>query len=215
MSEREEPGRKIRAFFEDLWQRGDHWDLETSEFEQARYVRQLRLLQGRRWGRVLEIGCAAGHFTRMLAPLADTVVALDVAEAAIERARAAGMADGTIDFRAANVMEYDAETEGPWDLIVLSETIYYLGWLYPFFDVAWLGCRLFLATRIGGKLLLANTWTGHRDYLALPWLLHTYRDLFRNVGYQIEKAEVARGSKNDVEVENHVCLFQKPGEEGG
>ena len=35
-------------------------------------------------------------------------------------------------------MEYDVKAEGPWDLVVFSETIYCLGWLYPLFDVGWL-----------------------------------------------------------------------------
>ena len=45
--------------------------------------------------------------------------------------------------RAANIMETEPESAGPWDLVVMSGTIYYAGWLYSFFDVDWLARRLF------------------------------------------------------------------------
>ena len=35
-----------------------------------------------------------------------------------------------IDFRVANIMQYNPRAEGPWDLVVMTETIYCLGWLY-------------------------------------------------------------------------------------
>src|SRR5207244_4501980 len=102
------------------------WQLETSEFEQKRCERNLELLADRRYERVLEIGCGGGTFTRRLAPLADYILALDVAPAAIRRAEAATSRPGQIEYRVANVMELDLQAEGLWDLIVLIETIYYL-----------------------------------------------------------------------------------------
>ena len=88
MSERDVIGEKARTFFEDLWRQGDPWELESSEFEQARYARQLAMLEGSRYASVLEIGCGAGVFTRSLAEMADHVVALDIAEGAIAQALA-------------------------------------------------------------------------------------------------------------------------------
>jgi hypothetical protein len=115
----------------------------------------------------------------------------------------------TVDFRVANIMDYDVRADGPWDLIVLSETIYYLGWLYPFFDVGWLAAELFGATRDGGRLLMANTSGGVEDYLLRPWLIRTYRDLFLNVGYQLEAEEIFHGSKNGLNLEVLISLFGK------
>jgi hypothetical protein len=43
-----------------------------------------------RYPRVLELGCEAGHFTRLLDQLADRIVAFDIAPPAIARARAGG-----------------------------------------------------------------------------------------------------------------------------
>ena len=78
------------------------------------------------------------------------------------------------------------------DLIVLSDIVCYLGWLYSFFDVGWLVSQLFAATRLGGRCLFANAMGDFGDMLLLPWLIYTYRDLFRNVGYRTEIEEVFR-----------------------
>lgn len=202
-----------RSFFEELWQRGDPWQLEVSPLEQARYARALATLKDRRYGSALELGCAAGAFTRMLAPLADRVVAVDISSTAIARARATAAADHShIEFAVANIMDFDLHREGPWDLVIMSETIYYLGWLYPFCDVAWLAAELFAATRDRARLLLVNTLSGVEDGLIRPWLVRTYRDLFRNVGFIIEHEELFEGTKDGVTVQVLISLFTKAGD---
>ena len=213
MSDEASPAVRARAFFDDLWKTGDYWDLEGSPFERDKYACQLALIRDRRYPRVLEIGCGAGVFTEQLATLADHVVAIDVSEAAIARARSRA-ANPAVDFRVANVMDWDPATDGPWDLVVLSETIYYLGWLYPFFDVAWLASQLEGATRPGGRLLMANTCGGLKDYLLKPWLIRTYRDLFVNVGYQREAEEMFRGQKDGCNLDVLVTLLTKPARSG-
>ena len=209
MSKGDLTNEKARAFFEDLWRKGDPWELESSEFEQSRHARQLAMLEGRRYRSALEIGCGAGAFTRMLGPIADQVLALDIADGAIAQAREKVAADH-IDFRVANVMDFDAPAEGPWDLVVLSETIYYLGWLYSFFEVSWLASQLFSASEEGGRLLLTNAHGDVEDHLILPWIIRTYRDLFLNVGYELESEEVFRASKHSVAFEVLISLFRKP-----
>ena len=105
----------------------------------------------------------------------------------LSRARAIPSASGAaINYRAADVMQYDIASDGPFDLIVMTETIYYLGWLYSFFDVGWLAHQLFEATREGGHLLLSNTRSVSADYLMRPWLIRTYHDLFANTGFHLE-----------------------------
>lgn len=213
MGEHELIDQKAREFFEDLWKRGDPWDFESSAYERDRCLHLLTMLDGRRYARALEIGCGAGYFTRLLASVADRIVALDIAPAAIARALAVGAGPGSVDFRVANIMDYDPGAEGPWDLVVMSDTIYFLGWLYPFFDVAWLASELFASTRQGGRLLLANTLGGMEHPLLLPLLIYTYRDLFLNVGYQLETEDRFRGTKNGVNFEILISLFVKTPEE--
>lgn len=209
MADRAVIGREVQNHFEKKWSAGDPWDLATSDFEIAKYHHQLALLGNRPYRRALEIGCGNGVFTRMLAERAEHVVGLDVAPSAIELARAAGDAAGRIDFRVQNVMEFDPRADGPWDLIVLSETVPYIGWLYPLFDVAWLARELCHTTSDGGHLIMANTCGGVSDYLLRPWLVHTYRDLFTNVGYSLEREDLFRGTKDGVAIESLICLFEK------
>jgi SAM-dependent methyltransferase len=181
--------------------------LETEEYERRRYARLFALLEHCRYSKVLEIGCGAGVFTRLLARIADRVVGIDVAQAAIDRARSYNADSPNVVFETGNIMEYDFGSEGPWDLIVLSETIYYLGWLYPFFDVAWLAHELQAATTEGGSVLLANSSGETNDYLIRPWVIRTYHDLFLNVGFEIEREEVFRGTKHGVDYEVLMALL--------
>jgi SAM-dependent methyltransferase len=209
MSERESISQKAQSFFEELWKRGDPWDIETSDFEQRRCTRLLQILSARRYAKALEVGCATGVFTRFLARVADRSVALDISPTAIACARKTWTGPDSTEFRVANIIEYDPRAEGPWDLVVMSDMIYFLGWLYPFFDVAWLAMELFAATTVGGQLLLANCYGGAEDYLMRPSLIRTYRDLFVNVGYHIKTEETFRGTKNGVEIQALITLFEK------
>ena len=205
VSERSAIHLKAEAFFEELWKKGDPWKLETSEFERAKYATEIAALHGRRYRRVLEIGCGAGWFTRSLASIADQIVAIDISPTAIGRARASGL--DSVDFRVANIMEYNIRAEAPWDLVVMNETICYLGWLYSFFDVAWFAAEIFAVTRNGGRLLMANTCGGVDDYLLLPWIIRTYHDLFVNVGYRLASEEIFRGRKDGAEIEVLISVF--------
>src|SRR5687767_8260034 len=123
--EQGDPRARAQKFFEDLWQRGDYWELETSAYERERHDALLAALGPRRYARVLEIGCGAGVFTRRLAPLADHVLAIDVAPAAIARARAT-RGEPHVEFAVADVMEYTFKRAAPFDLIVMAETIYFV-----------------------------------------------------------------------------------------
>jgi hypothetical protein len=109
-------------------------------------------------------------------------------------------------------MEYDVQAEGPWDLIVISDIMCYLGWLYSFFDLGWFVSQLFAATRIGGRCLFANAMGDFGDMLLLPWLIYTYRDLFCNVGYRTEIEELFRSTKHGVPIETLMTLFTKEAE---
>jgi predicted TPR repeat methyltransferase len=209
MTQRELIDQKIRSFMDGLWERGDPWDLENSAYERDRCLELLKMLRGRRYTRALEIGCGAGYLTRQLTSHADHIVALDISQTAIDRARELGTGQTQVDFRVANIMEYPPRRDGPWDLVVFTETICYLGWLYPFFDVAWLAVQIFEATRSGGRLMLANSMDESEDWLLRPWIIRTYRDLFVNVGYTIESEKVHKARKRGVEFEVLMTLYCK------
>ena len=59
-------------------------------------------------------------------------------------------------------------------------------------------------------MLLTNTYgQAEKDWLLQPWIIDTYRDLFRNVGYRLEKQEVFRGNKAGVDFSVLLTLFRK------
>lgn len=209
MATHSELDQQAHQFFEKLWQQGDHWEFDSSEFEQQRYARLLALLGGRRYARVLELGCGSGSLTRKLSHVAEHIVALDISPTAIARAQTLPSGPATVEFRQANVMDYNPVPEGPWDLIVLSDTICYLGWLYAFFDVGWMLSQLFEATKVGGHCLFANAMGEFGDMLLLPWLVRTYRDLLCNVGYTLEHEDIFCGTKHGVRIDVLMALCHK------
>jgi SAM-dependent methyltransferase len=144
--------RLDREYFENLYEQSpDPWDFETSPYERKKYERTLGVLQGRRYQRALEVGCSIGVFTAMLAPLCDEVLAVDVSERAIAAAheRLAGFPHVQPEWRRLP----EDTPEGPFDLIVASEVLYY----WP--EEVMLGAlRLFEEILAPGGVLLAVHW---------------------------------------------------------
>lgn len=213
MIDRTAADTRIREHYERVWTAGDAWDFETSAYERDRHAFLASMVADRRYRRVVEIGCGSGCLTVLLRGLADHVLAIDVATAAIERARsraAPESAPGTVEFLAANAMDHDFAEGGPWDLVVLAETVYSLGWLYPFFDLGMLALELRDALAPGGRLLLSNTYGAERDWLMRPFLIDTYRDLFVNVGLAVERETVFTGVKDGEEFRVLTTLLERP-----
>jgi SAM-dependent methyltransferase len=209
MDRRESIGRKMRDHYESVWTQDDPWNFDNSRLDDERYLRQLALVRDRHYERVLDIGCGSGQFATRISDIATRVVALDIAPAAIARARLRCADKHNVDCRAVNIMDYDARAEGPWELIVMSESIYCLGWLYPLFDIGWLVSELLAAMSDNGRFLLVNTLGKETDYLLLPWLIATYKDLFLNIGFELEVEELFSGRKNDVKFDVLMSLFRK------
>lgn len=100
---------------------GDPWRLAGSFYEDRRRALVLASLGRRRYGRVLEVGCADGRLTQALLERSDEVVALDTSARAVAAARR--RAPG------ATVVRGEAPDDlppGPFDLVVLSEVGYFL-----------------------------------------------------------------------------------------
>ena len=101
----------------------DPWNY-TSEYEQQKYRHTLELLPSRRIDRAVELGCAEGVFTELLAPRVESLVAADISAVALERARARCAAHGHVTFA-----QHDLSAGMPgcdYDLVVCSEILYYL-----------------------------------------------------------------------------------------
>src|SRR4028119_1513992 len=114
-----------REYFEELYGRSeDPWKFATSEYEQRKYRQTLAALEGRRFRQALEAGCSIGVFTAMLAPYCDELLAVDTSERAVGLARE--RLSGSRHVRLERRTLPEEAPEGPFDLIVASEFLYYL-----------------------------------------------------------------------------------------
>ena len=101
----------------------DPWNFETSGYEQEKYRRTLEELPFPHFRRALEVGCANGALTEKLAPRCGKLVAIDVVETALERARTRMAGQPHVEFQ--NLYTPYEVPEGPFDLILLSEVVCY------------------------------------------------------------------------------------------
>ena len=117
-------GRLGREYFEGLYAESDDpWNFETSEYERIKYWRTLEVLGERRFERALEAGASIGVFTEMLAGRCDELLAVDVSERAVveARERLSGCKHVVVERRTLP----EEMPDGPFDLIVASEILYY------------------------------------------------------------------------------------------
>jgi SAM-dependent methyltransferase len=144
--------RRVKAYYEELWERLPA-ELEPPDFA----TRRDHLLAGvRSDDRALDLGCGAGEFTAALSRAAGATVGVDVAEAALRRARAKYPA---LDFRLAPVDGPLPLDDGSFDLVWASEVIEHVGdtalWLSEVRRVLAPGGRLLLTTPSHGRLRVA------------------------------------------------------------
>ena len=151
-------GSLPRSYFEQLYAGdADPWRFATSDYEKRKYARSMAALARARYGAGLEIGCSIGVMTLQLAQRCETLLAVDIAAAplTVARRRCAGMP--SVRFERMNVPR--DWPDGTFDLIVLSEVVYYLDEE----DVAFLARRIEETLVRGGDVLLVH-WTGRTDY---------------------------------------------------
>lgn len=102
----------------------DPYHSQDNPYEASKFDDLLAALEGRRYRRTLEVGCAVGAFTARLADSCDALLAVDISSVAVERAksRVAGLPHVRVE-------QGEAPQElpaGPFDLIVCSDVLYYL-----------------------------------------------------------------------------------------
>lgn len=133
----------------------DPWQFRTSEYEREKYQATMAALAKDRYAGVLEVGCSIGVLTRLLSPRCNRLLAIDASATAIEEAKAIN--DGGVTFRVANLpTEFP---EGTFDLIVLSEVLYY----FDESDLARVAKSCSNAISQDGEIVLCH-WLGETDY---------------------------------------------------
>lgn len=118
------PPEMRSGFFDHFFDEGDPFGFDVHPEERLKFRRTLDVCGEEARGRVLELGCAVGSFTELLAPIAAEVLAVDVSQSAVEQVRRRLTAQPHVAARAMAIPEEFAE--GPFDLVVASDVLYYL-----------------------------------------------------------------------------------------
>ena len=118
-----EPGYFDRLYASDP----DPWRFETSYYERAKYAATVAALPRKRYRRGVEAGCSIGVLTAQLAARCDRMLGIDVAAAALDRARQRLAGVTNVEFSQLRLPS--ERPPGRFDLIALSEILYY-------FDIA-------------------------------------------------------------------------------
>jgi 2-polyprenyl-3-methyl-5-hydroxy-6-metoxy-1,4-benzoquinol methylase len=133
----------------------DPWRFRTSEYEREKYKATVACLTRDKYASALEVGCSIGELTQSLSPRCASLLAIDASETAIEAARAVN--EERVSFRVATL---PAEfPEGTFDLIVLSEVLYYFD--RP--DLERVARLCVGSLSHGGEIVLCH-WLGETDY---------------------------------------------------
>jgi hypothetical protein len=139
------------TYFDALYARNaDPWRFASSDYERAKYHATMAALSAPRFCAGFEVGCSIGVLTRQLADRCASLLAVDVAEAALvqARTRCAGLSHVTIQR-----MRIPAEwPDRVLDLVLLSEVLYYLS---PD-DIALTASRTRCCLSRGGAILLVH-----------------------------------------------------------
>jgi SAM-dependent methyltransferase len=144
----------------------DPWHFRTSTYEREKYEATIAALSQPRYPNALEIGCAIGVLSARLASHCGRLLAVDASPTAI--AEAARQDLPNVRFEEA-VMPSEFP-EGCFDLIVLSEVLYY----FSERDLERLADKCVNALSDRGDILLCH-WLGETEY---PLTGHHASDLF-------------------------------------
>jgi cyclopropane fatty-acyl-phospholipid synthase-like methyltransferase len=146
------------SYFDDLYMsKQDPWDFQTSDYERGKYAATLAALPRSTYVNGLEIGCSIGVLTEQLAQRCGSLIATDVAETALERARR--RCAGLQNVRFERLAAPSDWPEGFYDLIMLSEVVYY----FDEADIEKLAGRVTGSATQGAHIMLVH-WIGETDY---------------------------------------------------
>lgn len=118
-----------REYFDQMYAASpDPWGFTDRWYEQRKYALTLAALTRQRYRSVFEPGCSIGVLTAQLALRCDRLLAVDLVDTAVQNARreVRDLPDGAGDVV---VERWDAHDDWPaasFDLIVVSEMLYYL-----------------------------------------------------------------------------------------
>lgn len=182
------------TYFDDLYATDpDPWKFVASPYEREKYVATLSAFPTATYAAALEIGCSIGVLTRELAARCDALLAVDIAKSALDHAarRCADLAH--VRFALAQVPR--DWPSGCFDLILLSEVVYYLDRA----DVEALVLHVGRTIATGGDIVLVH-WLGETHYPLsgdaaadlFIGLAASFADVFHQARYDAYRLDVLR-----------------------
>jgi 2-polyprenyl-3-methyl-5-hydroxy-6-metoxy-1,4-benzoquinol methylase len=153
------PGQTLKPeYFDALYTANpDPWNFTASPYERAKYTLTINAMPKPRYRSALEVGCSIGVLTRLLASRCNAVLAIDAARTPLVEARRRCADLPCVCFEQMFVPEQ--WPNGAFELILLSEVVYYLSRA----DVGRLAARVTRSLASGGSVILVH-WTGSTDY---------------------------------------------------
>lgn len=141
------------TYFDEVYRANeDPWNFETSTYEHAKYAATVAALPNPQYEQAFEIGCSLGVLTEQLAPRCGHLLAVDVAESALEKARQRCAYLPQAEFQRMRVPEEFPAQQ--FELIMVSEVGYY--WSPE--DLQTAREKILAALRPGGHVVLVH-WT--------------------------------------------------------
>jgi SAM-dependent methyltransferase len=153
------PASLDEAYFDGIFRNDDDpWSLASSDYEAAKFRHTHDVLADRRYESALEVGCAHGVLTQKLVSLCDRLLAIDISSRALAMAR-----ERVGDRRGVSLKQMAfpkaVPEEAPFDLVILSEVVYY--WDLVDLDRAALWLRDSVTAQ--GRVILVH-YVGETDY---------------------------------------------------
>jgi cyclopropane fatty-acyl-phospholipid synthase-like methyltransferase len=135
----------------------DPWKFAASPYERDKYTLTLNAMPKSRYRSAIEVGCSIGVLTRSLASRCDTLIAIDAAQTPLLEARRRCADLPGVRFE--HMFVPDQWPDGVFELILLSEVVYYLSRD----DVGRLAAKVINSLPKGGSVILVH-WTGLTNY---------------------------------------------------
>lgn len=113
------------GYFDEMWQTGDDpWAHGTRWYEARKYDLTVAALPAERYQAAFEPGCGAGFLSERLAGRVDRLLAMERSPRGAEATTARCAAHPNVDVAVGRIP--DDWPDGAFDLVVLSEVLYYL-----------------------------------------------------------------------------------------
>jgi SAM-dependent methyltransferase len=149
-----------RLAFETIYRElGDPWASvhRHYRYQAWKYERIVECLPaGRRFRQALDLGCGLGLLSRKLSARADHVLGIDIAEAAVEKARRDSPDDTRLSFHQDDMQNLPGYLDGVFDLVAIADTLYYLPPPIQDQTLKTIAARVARLLEPGGLCLLVN-----------------------------------------------------------